>query len=658
MLKLSKNVIFIFSLLFANSTFAINRLIIKFKPNPIQLELLLNGKINNQIINKQLMLPLNKTQLNSISTSINMNISDIGAIATGAHILRLPYHVNRKELEQLINIMQKDPNIAYIEEDIILKPLAPALNPVQWDMQLDFKNSDYPSWTGDNFIGAWSLVSSPGNSIIAAVVDTGYTPHTNIISNLQQSSNSTKTYGYSFISDCRTAGTCPASTPEDDAIIDPLPDALDLGDSLTQEEIDASNGFFAYCDEDPISSWHGTHVTGTIVAQGYNEHNKTGILGGAYYANVVPVRVLGKCGGRSSDVINGMLWAANLHPSIKNNNPASIINLSLGANANCSKSMQDAINQISNSSLIVVAAGNSSTNIANAFPANCKNVVAVAAKGPINLAYYSNYGATNISASGGDMLFNNSLGGILSTIWTSTKLQNTSNSDFTYYQGTSMAAPHVVAAIADILSYLKSNNLLWNNTRIIQILQNSSIYDYNNCNSEGCAASGALNVEKALNYVINNYNQILEPNNNTIAFLSHTPQNQTIKFTNNNNSPISISEAKITENSDIFIKKDECSNQTLLTNDSCQITLSISSNTNTKPSFLRLLNTSGIIISTINIDKSLVNEPPTPPQNNKNGGGGCAINQNGSDLSLLLMLIVVCFYFFYKNIKQNHFKKE
>ncbi len=657
MLKLSKNVIFIFSLLFANSTFAINRLIIKFKPTAIQLELLLNGKINNQIINTQLMLPLSKAQLNSISTSINMNVRDIGAIATGAHILRLPYHINHKKLEELINIMQKNPDIAYIEEDVILKPLAPALNPVQWDMQLDFKNSDYPLWTGDNFIGAWSLVSSPGNSIIAAVVDTGYTPHTNIISNLQQSSNSTKTYGYSFISDCRTAGTCPSAIHDPDAIIDPFPDALDLGDSLTQEEIDASNGFFTYCDEDPISSWHGTHVTGTIVAQGYNEHNQTGILGGAYDASVLPVRVLGKCGGRSSDVINGMLWAANLHPSIKNNNPALIINLSLGANGNCSKSMQDAINQISNSSLIVVAAGNSSNNIAKAFPANCKNIVAVAAKGPINLAYYSNYGATNITASGGDMLFNNSLGGILSTIWTTTKLQNTSNSYFTYYQGTSMAAPHVVAAIADILSYLKNNNLQWNNNRIIQILQNSSIYDYNNCNSEGCAASGTLNVEKALNYVINNYNQILEPNNNTIVFSSHTPQSQTIKFTNNNNSPISISGAKITESSNIFIKKDECSNQTLLTQDSCQITISISSYTNTKPSFLRLVNTSGTIISTINIDKSLVNEPPSPPQN-KTSGGGCAIKQNGNDLSLLLMLTVIFFYFFYKKIKLNHFKKE
>ena len=75
-------------------------------------------------------------------------------------------------------------------------------------------------------------------------------------------------------------------------------DASDPGDWY-------SNGECGFGSGSSDSSWHGTHVAGTIAAVG---NNSEGIVGVAYESKIVPVRVLGKCGGYTSDIADGILW--------------------------------------------------------------------------------------------------------------------------------------------------------------------------------------------------------------------------------------------------------------------------------------------------------------------------------------------------------------
>jgi len=199
-------------------------------------------------------------------------------------------------------------------------------------------------------------------------------------------------------------------------------------------------------------------VTGIIAAIG---NNGLGVIGGAYSARILPVRVLGKGGGYTSDITEGVLWAAGVHPTIINPNPAKVINLSLGGAGACSTTEQDAINAaVANGAVIVVAAGNDDDDVANHSPANCNNVISVAATGRDGLrAAYSNFSSppattTNpvnvtLAAPGGDKTLSIDLG-IYSTVNSSltTPDLTATGSTYTYHQGTSMAAPHVAAAVA------------------------------------------------------------------------------------------------------------------------------------------------------------------------------------------------------------------
>lgn len=201
------------------------------------------------------------------------------------------------------------------------------------------------------------------------------------------------------------------------------------------------------------STWHGTHVAGTIAAQ----HNEIGVAGIAPNAQVMHVRVLGKCGGSYDDVIDGIRWAAGLPTTYwgatwasqglpSNEHPADVINLSLGGVAPCFNTLQVTINEAREAgTLVVAAAGNNSGDAASFAPANCDGVITVAAVGRVGgRAYYSNYGSTvEIAAPGGDVSRDS---GILSTIGVG--FSTLTSYGYTYYQGTSMAAPHVAGAAA------------------------------------------------------------------------------------------------------------------------------------------------------------------------------------------------------------------
>ena len=118
------------------------------------------------------------------------------------------------------------------------------------------------------------------------------------------------------------------------------PDASDPGDWVTEAEISMAGGPFhdaRQAAED--SSWHGTQVAGLIAAL---TDNGIGMASVARSVRILPVRVLGKCGGFDSDIIAGMRWAAGLAvPGVPANaNPAKVINLSLGSEGPCSAAYQ------------------------------------------------------------------------------------------------------------------------------------------------------------------------------------------------------------------------------------------------------------------------------------------------------------------------------
>ena len=151
------------------------------------------------------------------------------------------------------------------------------------------------------------------------------------------------------------------------------PDPSDAGDFVTAAE--ASSAAFQGCDVTD-SSWHGTRVSGII---GARANNSEGITGTTWSPWILPVRVLGKCGGFDSDILTGMLWAAGVHIDGVPDNPypAKIENLSLGAVGTCSLAYREVVQAVrARGTLIVASAGNEGGPVDS--PANCPGVAAVA----------------------------------------------------------------------------------------------------------------------------------------------------------------------------------------------------------------------------------------------------------------------------------------
>ena len=187
------------------------------------------------------------------------------------------------------------------------------------------------------------------------------------------------------------------------------------------------------------SSWHGTHVAGTVAAV---TNNGSGVAGTAFGAKVQHVRVLGRGGGYTPDIADGITWGSGgaVSGASANAKPAEVINMSLGGGGTCCATYQNAINAaVGRGTTIVVAAGNSNVDVSGSVPANCSNVIAVAATDRNGArASFSNYG-TGIDVSGPGV-------GILSTLNSGTTSPGTES--YASYNGTSMASPHVAGVVA------------------------------------------------------------------------------------------------------------------------------------------------------------------------------------------------------------------
>lgn len=324
------------------------------------------------------------------------------AVSSGRSITELSGVVRARGLSsaQLADRLARDPGVASVEVDERLHRLqaAPAVNdprfssvplpagPVagQWFMRAP----DATLVSAINATAGWQRTTGSA-SVVVAVLDTGLRfdhpdlqggnviPGRDFIAddsgNNRLVDGSLTSAGSSFL----TAGD---GNGRDD-------DASDPGDFLTDADIAANPSVFpaSECRDASgsylTSSWHGTQVAGLI---GATTDNARGVASVGRNVSVMPVRVLGKCGGFTSDIAAAMRWAAGVpvpgEPA--NPTPARVLNLSLGGGAGpCSGSptLQQAVAAATGRGAVVVVAAGNSEGQAVSRPANCPGAIAVAA---------------------------------------------------------------------------------------------------------------------------------------------------------------------------------------------------------------------------------------------------------------------------------------
>lgn len=273
------------------------------------------------------------------------------SVSPQLHVARLSRALPADEARALIERLQADPAVASVTIDQRIRPHAP---PLPTDPFFSTASSGYYQWHlqapsvepgGINAAAAWA--SSTGANVTVAVLDGGYRPHPDLAANLLTASD------YDFISDLWTAN--------DGNLRDT--DAQDPGDWVSATDPARP----ADCPVED-STWHGTHVTGLLGALA----NNTDGVGVAPGVKVLPVRVLGRCGGYLSDILAGMRWAAGLPVSGVTNTstPARALNLSLGVEGACDAATQEVINEVRARGVSIVAStGNDGLTVITKPPA-------------------------------------------------------------------------------------------------------------------------------------------------------------------------------------------------------------------------------------------------------------------------------------------------
>jgi serine protease len=422
-------------------------------------------------------------RLQARAASLGITLASVRQTSLNGEVLRFDDAPDAAQLQATLQALRADPAVLHAEPDVRLFPTALPDDPLYATHQWHFNDPV----GGINAPAAWT--KSTGAGVVVAVLDTGIVPHADLDANVLA--------GYDFISDMTTSRrSAPGRAPG----------ALDQGDWNVAGECSGSVR---------NSSWHGTHVAGTVAQV---THNGIGGAGVAFDARVLPVRVLGKCGGDLSDVADAIVWAAGGSvPDVPANpTPAEVINLSLGGFGQCSDHpmMQAAIDTaVGLGATVVIAAGNAGMDADGFVPASCQNAVVVGATRQSGaIATYSNFGGSiDLAAPGGqgDKL--------VWQAWHNSKTTPTGSDAYAGMVGTSMAAPHVAGVVALMQSAVSMplapdvvERLLLQSTRVfpikppswtplgVGIVDANAAIDAARREADCLAAPGSCNVPQAL----------------------------------------------------------------------------------------------------------------------------------------------------------------
>ena len=371
------------------------------------------------------------------------------ALTARVHVLYLPGPRGGRDLADALDALRADPDVASVEPDrrkFALAVPSDTAFPNQW-----YWMATQPAAV--NMEAAWDITTGSTGTVIA-VLDTGVRfDHPELA---RATSSGRLLAGYDFVGADSNGGFLAANDGNGwDA------DPSDPGDWISQADL--SNDVFKTCTVGD-SSWHGTRTAGLI---GALSNNAGGIAGGTWKPWILPVRVLGKCGGYDSDIQSAMLWAAGISVSGAPTNqfPAKIENLSLGGKSGdpCG-SYQAVVDELTAAGvLVVVSAGNDGTSVAP--PANCRGVVAVAGLRHVGTKVgYSDLGPeVTLGAPAGNCGANFVNGGAcLYSIETTTNLGKTApgassyTDQYNYNIGTSFSAP-IVSAVAGLMHAVNGN---------------------------------------------------------------------------------------------------------------------------------------------------------------------------------------------------------
>jgi serine protease len=344
----------------------------------------------------------------AVDTSVKANAKTpfamdiVRKLTNESHFVKPSRKLNRTEGLAAMRELAADPNVEYVEPNVIMRhQLVP--NDPSYGQQWGYGSA------GVRAEAAWDLATGAG--VTVAVLDTGITSHPDLDAGIVPGSD--------FVTSTATSND---------------------GDGRDENASDPGDA----CGADS-ASWHGTHVTGTIAAR---TNNGVGVSGLAFNAKVMPVRVLGVCGGDMTDIEAAITWSSGGHVDGKADLPANqvpkVINMSLGGQGECSPTLSAAINgSVSRGTTVVVAAGNSAKDATSFNPANCPGVIAVAAVDVNNnKAWFSNFGPkVDVAAPGVDILSTFNAG-----------LTSPGAPNYHSYNGTSMASPHVAGVVALVQS--------------------------------------------------------------------------------------------------------------------------------------------------------------------------------------------------------------
>jgi serine protease len=345
--------------------------------------------------------------------------------------------------EAVAAALRAQPDVEYAQPRYVNYPMLRP-NDTFYDRQWNFPAIDMER--------AWDIQPQAGSEIIVAVLDSGVAFRT-----------STVRYNSRF--SFRLEPNGPIYPPL--GVVDvPFAVAPELGDAKFVLPRD-----FIWDDMLPFDlDGHGTHVSGTL---GQITNNGIGVAGMAYNVRIMPVKVIeevwdfifGAPNGGTDDVVaRGIRYAAD--------NGAKVINMSIGRTAGGPATVVDAAVRyaVDRGAFVAVAAGNSAdagnapNRVAEAAPA-VAGLMAVGAVGrTLDRSFFSTTNAyVEVAAPGGDFRNDPNTGGILQQTIDQSLLNTYTlgpqryfapRADvfaYYYYQGTSMATPHVAALAAMLM---------------------------------------------------------------------------------------------------------------------------------------------------------------------------------------------------------------